>query len=141
MVVADRLVLPRSLGDRLLDEAGRAPDSEICGLIAAGSDALPVRYPIANRAIRAADRFDMDFADQIAAFKTMREAGETLLAIYHSHPQGEAEPSIHDRRGHSYPDALALIVAPNAARADMIRAWAMQTEVPREVAINWVDAS
>lgn len=131
------LTLPRALGDALLDDARRAGTVEVCGLLAAGEDHGPVRYPIANRAVRASDRFDMDAADQIAAFKAMREAGERLLAIYHSHPQGEAEPSIHDRHGHSYPDALALIVAP-AARAARIRAWAMQAEVASEVAINWL---
>ncbi|KEZ79087.1 Mov34/MPN/PAD-1 family protein [Salinisphaera hydrothermalis] len=134
------LILPRGLGDSLLDEARRAGTVEICGLIAASDGQAPVRYPIANRAARAADRFDMDAAGQIAAFKAMREAGETLLAIYHSHPHGEAEPSMHDRHGHSYPDALGLIIAPAAVRAAAIRAWAMQTGAPAEVAINWVSA-
>lgn len=135
-----RLTLPSALGDALLDEARGAGAVEICGLIAAGEAHAPVRYPIANRAARAADRFDMDAADQIAAFKTIREAGQTLVAIYHSHPRGEAEPSIHDRRGHSYPEALALIVAPAAVRAARIRAWAMQASAPVEVTIDWVDA-
>ncbi|HET7315439.1 M67 family metallopeptidase [Salinisphaera sp.] len=141
-MVATRLTLPHALGAALVDEARDAGGFEICGFIAAaaGGDNKPiVRYPIANRAARAADRFDMDAAEQVAAFKRMRERGETLIAIYHSHPIGEAEPSTHDRRGHSYPDAAAVIAAPNA-RAAPIRAWRMTAAAPKEIAIAWAGA-
>ena len=136
---AGPLTLPERLGDTLLEEARRAPGMELCGLIASGGDATVVRYAIANRAARAADRFDMDPADQIAAFKRMRERRETLIAIYHSHPVGEAEPSIHDQRGHSYPDAMAVIVAPAARSGDTIRAWDLANEMPLERPIAWTD--
>lgn len=137
MRVADRLTLPEALGAALLIEARHAPNSEICGLIAAGVDKSPVHYPIANRASRTADRFEMDPSGQIAAFKRMRDHGQTLLAIYHSHPSGEAEPSMQDRRGHSYPDAAAVIVAPNAQLGDLIRAWNLAGDAACEIPIEW----
>ena len=77
---------------------------------------------IANRATRAADRFQMDIGQQIDAFRTTRCAGRLIVAIYHSHPVGEAVPSGHDRRGHGYPAIPAIIIAPGA-EADVIRAW------------------
>lgn len=140
MSAVDRLVWPPALYETLVDEARNARDVEICGLIAATGDALPTRYPIANRAARVADRFDMDPAGQITAFKRIRERTEALIAIYHSHPAGEAEPSIHDRRGHSYPGAAAVIVAPNAQSGDIIRAWDLASETPLEIPIEWREA-
>lgn len=138
MPITDRLTLPRALGNVLIEAAGRAaPSFEICGLIAASDDQAAVRYPIANRAECGHDRFDMDPAAQIAAFRQMREQQQTLLAIYHSHPVGEAVPSIHDRRGHSYPDAAAMILAPNARVGDRIRAWNLAGTAPREIPIEW----
>jgi proteasome lid subunit RPN8/RPN11 len=43
----------------------------------------------------------------------MRERGEELFAIFHSHPQAPAEPSATDLELAAYPDALYLIVSLN----------------------------
>ena len=55
--------------------------------------------------------------------KTMRENGETLFAIYHSHPSAPPEPSIHDLEGLGYPDALYLIISLNIKGVLEMRAW------------------
>lgn len=136
MTGSARLDLPGPLADTLIAEARTAHGFEVCGFIAVTTDGTTARYAIANRAPRPADRFDMDAAEQIAAFKQMREAGETLIAIYHSHPRGEAVPSAHDVQGHSYPDVAALIVAPEA-RAATLRAWDMSHTPPTELDIVW----
>jgi len=41
----------------------------------------------------------------------MRERGEELFAIFHSHPAAPAEPSALDMAQAGYPDALYLIVS------------------------------
>ena len=41
----------------------------------------------------------------------MRDNGEELKAIYHSHPEAPAQPSLDDIRQHEYPDVLYLIVS------------------------------
>jgi proteasome lid subunit RPN8/RPN11 len=43
----------------------------------------------------------------------MREQGEELFGIYHSHPHSPAEPSDTDLRQAGYPEALYLIVSLN----------------------------
>ncbi len=43
----------------------------------------------------------------------MRENGEALFAIYHSHPTSPAEPSAIDLELAAYPDALYLIISLN----------------------------
>lgn len=132
------LVLPISLGERLIADARLAGGAEICGFIASAARTPATRYRVANRAVRTVDRFDMDPADQIAAFRHMRESGLTLDLIYHSHPRGEAEPSAHDRHGHSYPEAAALIIAP-AGRTRRLRAWRLSRDTAREIPIDWRD--
>ena len=117
MVIANHLALPVALGATLLADARRDSSVEICGVIAAASDAPPRHYPITNRASRASDRFDMDPAGQIAVFKLMRERRLRLIAIYHSHPTGEAEPSIHDQRATATP-----MQQPSSLRLTLTRA-------------------
>lgn len=102
--------LPQPLLDELLARAGAAPGREVCGLLAGPPGEPPARhYPVTNTAERA-DRFDMDAAELIDAFRCMRQAGEELLAIYHSHPFGPPTPSATDIAECQYPEAVHLIL-------------------------------
>jgi proteasome lid subunit RPN8/RPN11 len=123
----------------LCAEAATQPEREICGLIGAAAGRAPSIYPIPNRAANPRSRYSMDPAAQIAAFKAMRVRGETLAAIYHSHPNGTAVPSRRDCREWTYPEALCLIVG-LADGIPHLRAWrwsadgfapvCLQAEVP-----------
>lgn len=53
----------------------------------------------------------MDPHTQIAAMAAMRECGETMLGIYHSHPTTPAEPSPRDLAEAAYPGAAYVIIS------------------------------
>ncbi|HEY9148296.1 MAG TPA: M67 family metallopeptidase, partial [Gammaproteobacteria bacterium] len=55
--------------------------------------------------------FAMDPQQQIDAMRHMREGGEELFAIYHSHPHAPPEPSRRDLQEAAYPEALYLIIS------------------------------
>ena len=83
---------------------------EGCGLLA-GRDNLATRFmPITNRQASAI-AFDMEPAELIPALRSIREAGERLLAIGHSHPKGPASPSRRDIESAFYPEAAHIIVS------------------------------
>ncbi len=104
---------PRPLANRILALAQSSPDKEICGLISARNN-QPLRcIPVANVADQPDHLFTMDPAQQIDAMRQMREQGETLFAIYHSHPTESAEPSATDLEQVGYPEALQLIISLN----------------------------
>jgi proteasome lid subunit RPN8/RPN11 len=132
------LDLPRPLATALLSAAASAGAFEICGFVAAAAGAFS-RYAVANCAAQPATYFAMDPAGQIAAFKAMRQSGESLLAIYHSHPRGEAVPSAADSDDHNYPETPALLLAPQA-KGEPIRAWQLVGTSMREIAITWNNA-
>jgi len=48
----------------------------------------------------------MDEAQKIDAMRKIREAGEEMFGIYHSHPSSEAVPSVTDIKEAAYPDAV-----------------------------------
>jgi proteasome lid subunit RPN8/RPN11 len=83
---------------------------EVCGLIGLGPEGTTV-YPVRNVSPDPAHRFELDPRAQIAAMRTMRERGEDLFAIYHSHPRAPAWPSARDVEEASYAEALYLIVS------------------------------
>lgn len=132
----DTLTLPRPLADRLLAEARKSPDTEICGFVGGRGGRARNVYPIVNAAENPGRRFLMESREQIAAIKTMRERGEDMLAVYHSHPDSPPEPSIHDIEGLGYPDALQLIISLATGGVPQLRAWRCHGNQAGEVQLN-----
>ena len=106
-----QVTLPISLVNKILTYAQHSPESEVCGLIAARDGTPATLYPIANVADLPEKLFAMDPAAQIEAMRQMRDNGEELFAIYHSHPHAPAQPSQRDMEEAAYPQALYLIVS------------------------------
>lgn len=104
------MYLPGWLHATLLDRARAEPKREVCGLVGARRGEPVSHYPIPNVAPEPAARFSMDPAAQIDAMRRMRDAGEALFAIYHSHPHGPPRPSAIDLEEAAYPETLYLIV-------------------------------
>jgi [CysO sulfur-carrier protein]-S-L-cysteine hydrolase len=101
------------LAPGILEEAIRHSKSahprEACGLLV-GRGSAERLIPIKNIAADA-NQFEMDPAQLISVFRDLRESGEDLLAIFHSHPHGPAEPSKTDIERAYYPQAAHLIVS------------------------------
>ena len=107
------LELPRALVNQILAHAQQNPDEEICGLISSKNEVATKYYRIGNTAPDKTHHFEMNGAEQIAAMKKMREQGENLMAIVHSHPDAPAIPSTYDEESNGYPDAYYLVVSLN----------------------------
>jgi proteasome lid subunit RPN8/RPN11 len=105
--------IPRKLTQQLLHHAQSSPESEVCGLISAKNSQPYHCYPINNVASQPESKFLLDAQQQIAAQVTMREKGEELFAIYHSHPTAPALPSKTDIALAHSPDILHLIISLN----------------------------
>jgi proteasome lid subunit RPN8/RPN11 len=105
------IAIPRKLVNQILEQAQRSPSAEVCGLIAA-RDGHPLRcYPITNTDPHPDHHFHMDPQQQIAAMRQMREQGEELFAIYHSHPDAPPLPSAQDLQEAAYPEAFYIIIS------------------------------
>lgn len=119
---------PRKLTQQLLHLAQSSPEAEICGLIGANSQGRPVScYPVDNSSEMPSQRFLLDARQQITAMKNIRDNGETLFAIYHSHPSAPAFPSAMDIEQAAYPDALHLIISLDTQGVLEMRAFHINT--------------
>ncbi len=108
---AKPIELPRAMVNQILHFAQSSPELEVCGLIGA-KDGLPVTcYPVENAAATPQVRFQLDPAGQVDAMRQIRERGEELFAIFHSHPTAPAEPSAVDLADAAYLDALYLVIS------------------------------
>jgi proteasome lid subunit RPN8/RPN11 len=128
--------LPRTVVNELLKQAQGSPEAEVCGLIGSGDDGRASVYPVSNVA-EAPDRlFQMEPSAQIGAMRRMRERGETLLAIYHSHPHAPAAPSPRDLEEAAYPEALYLVISLDTKGVLEMRGYRLDGNTPREVELK-----
>jgi len=116
------VILPAALADELIAHArANAPD-ECCGLIGGRGGA-------ATRVLRAVNTeaspfmYVMDPREQMALMDDVDDAGEDLLAIYHSHTRSAAYPSRTDVDLAFFSDPLYVIVSLQDADAPVIRAF------------------
>jgi [CysO sulfur-carrier protein]-S-L-cysteine hydrolase len=119
----EKILLPRNLVQQMFHQAQASPENEVCGLISAANGSVSRCYPVANVAGGIHVEQVRRVAGQVHALREIRERGETLFAIYHSHPHAPPEPSARDRELTAYPEAYHLIISLNTKGVLELRAW------------------
>jgi proteasome lid subunit RPN8/RPN11 len=97
--------------DEIFEHSRGADPRECCGLMGGNEARAMTVYPMRNVAANPLVTYEAAPEDLFAAQRTMRDRGEQLLAIYHSHPRSaDPRPSETDVRLAYYPRAVYLIV-------------------------------
>jgi proteasome lid subunit RPN8/RPN11 len=98
--------------DEILRHARESDPAECCGLVGGSNDRKARSiYPLHNIAANPLVTYEAAPEELFAAQRLMRDRGEALLAIYHSHPRSvEPLPSDTDVRLAYYPETIYLIV-------------------------------
>ena len=98
--------------NEIIAHAREAAPHECCGLIGGTSEGSgQTVYRLRNVAANSLVTYEAAPEDLFSAQRAMRERGEQLLAIYHSHPRSaDPTPSETDVRLAYYPSAVYLIV-------------------------------
>jgi len=96
----------------IIAHAREESPAECCGLIAGTADGTArTVYRARNMAAQPLVTYEAAPEDLFAAQRAMREGGEQLIAIYHSHPRStDPQPSPTDVRLAYYPSAVYFIV-------------------------------
>lgn len=104
--------LLREHHDAMIAHAREVAPAECCGLIGGLADnTARTIYRLRNVTANPKLGYEAAPEDLFAAQRQMRERGEELLAIYHSHPRAvDPSPSETDIRLAYYPSATYLIV-------------------------------
>lgn len=113
------MILSERLRQQMFNHALSDSSHEICGLLGGKCQQLTSYYPVKNIAPDPARRYLMDPGEQIAALKQMRDQGESLAAIFHSHTDAPAQPSSTDLNMAYYPDTCYLILSLQTSPPEM----------------------
>jgi proteasome lid subunit RPN8/RPN11 len=106
------LQLTRNHLNIIIRHAEESAPEECCGLVGGNSaEQAQTIYRLRNAAAHPQVAYEASPQELFTAQRQMRERGEQLIAIYHSHPKAiSPSPSDTDVRLAYYPSAIYLIV-------------------------------
>lgn len=85
--------------------------NEACGILGGKNGIVTEIYPTTNIDENPRVRYLIDPKGQFGAIKDMRKKGIEMVAIFHSHPESQAYPSVTDVGLAYYPEAYYIIVS------------------------------
>ncbi len=132
----DSIKLPRSLVNEILHHAQTESEQEVCGLVGKNQEDAFFCYPMRNVAENPKKEFLIDAEQQAAVFQTLMNTGQALFAIYHSHLNAEAAPSLRDQQMAYYPDTVYLIISLNTQGVLQMRGYRLQNHIFNEVQLE-----
>ena len=104
------LSCPEVIQQQLFDHALSIAPIESCGYLAGKDGVVTTFYPMTN-IDNSPEHFSFDPKEQFQVVKKARAAKESLLAVYHSHPESPARLSEEDIRLFNDSDPVYLIVS------------------------------
>lgn len=134
MSESDSLLIHRAQAQELMRRARAAAPAECCGLLIGSAGAVREILPLTNAAARPAVAYLAEPGELLRALMEIEASGDELLAIYHSHPQGDATPSETDIREAAYPQALQVIIG-LAGGSEQLAAWRLESGTVRRAEI------
>ena len=123
------LVLDHIQRQRLGELAQAGSPYEVCGFVAGKDNTALELIPIENIDANPEKHFTMHQESALQAFKHLDDTGQSILAIYHSHPSGLPVPSQEDIRemALNFPGVPQLIIA-GFPRQIQIGAWSIDSD-------------
>ena len=121
--------LPRTVYDEIIAHSRAGKPEEVCGILRGRAGRAAELYRARNLAEDRIDNYDVDPQTLLKQFE-FEEAGDEMVAIYHSHPVSVAYPSATDAWNAHYPETYYLICSLEFDEAPVIRAFLMQPEWP-----------
>ncbi|MGB9245600.1 MAG: M67 family metallopeptidase [Candidatus Acidiferrales bacterium] len=118
--------LARGVAAEILNHARGNPEEECCGLLVGRHGAIAQAFPAKNVAKQPATAYEIAPKELFRIMREIRAAGLELLGIYHSHPQGDNQPSLRDVERAYYPGAAYFILSPRADAPEPIRAYSIR---------------
>lgn len=120
----DVLRLSREAADEIAAHARSTLPAECCGLIGGAGGMGSAVYRLRNVAPDTLTAYEAAPEELFDAQREMRARGETLVAIYHSHPRAaDPVPSTADVRLAFYPAAIYIIIGFDDEGSTVLRAF------------------
>ena len=134
------LVIRADLVEAIIAHARRDHPDEACGVLTGpeGSDRPERHIPMIN-AERSPTFYRFDSCEQLKVWRSMDNADEVPVVIYHSHTATEAYPSRTDVNLASDPDAHYVLVSTRDPDRHEVRSYRIVDRAVTEEPVNIVE--
>jgi len=130
-----KIRLSQQLFDRMIAHCKSVYPHEACGIFSGRNGVAEKIYEMPNVESSPVS-YMVDPKAQFMAMKEMRENGETMVSVYHSHPQSLPYPSGKDIELAFYSDAVYIIVGLGNIERPEARAYTIREGEVREANID-----
>ncbi len=120
------LTIDLALCEQIIDHARRGYPYEVCGLVGGRDWQAELVTSVPNASLTPHNTYEMERQAMVDAIIAFQRQGREVVAIYHSHPDGDAVPSELDIAQATWSDAIYLIVGLNEAEEPDFRAWTIR---------------
>jgi len=120
------VVLPAAVYAEIVQHARAGKPEEICGVVRGRGLAAHAAIRGRNIAAERIENYEVDPQTLLLQFD-FEEAGDEMMAIYHSHPASVAYPSATDAWNAYYPDSIYLICSLEHDEAPVLRGFRLTT--------------
>jgi proteasome lid subunit RPN8/RPN11 len=128
--------IPKELIDEMVAHAREDLPNECCGMVG-GRDGEATRVVRVENAAASPLRYEMDPQAQYDALKAIEDAGEELVAIYHSHTRSAAYPSQTDvNEAVMWPEQVYVIVSLEDEDAPDVKGYSLKEMKIADVALD-----
>src|SRR5258708_9377484 len=138
MQTSSQLIIGSRQLRQIINHALRGHPYEVCGLAGGRDWQVETVVEVPNASLTPQYSFEMEQQGMVDVIISFQRAGQEVVAIYHSHPDGEAIPSQHDINQVTGPDAGYLIVGLTDPQAPDVRGWMIRRENAKPVEVELV---
>jgi proteasome lid subunit RPN8/RPN11 len=131
-----RIDMRQEIANALTVQARSCPSEECCGLLAGRDGTITRIFAATNAASDPAKNYEIAPQELFRLIREIRAAKLELLGIYHSHPNGENEPSARDIELAYYPGTAYFILSPLPAAQRAVRAFSIRDGRATELEIQ-----
>ena len=128
----DVLILPQAIYDEIIAHAREGAPEEVCGILSGRGNLATGLYRARNVASERTINYAVDDRTLLKQFE-FEARGETMVAVYHSHPESPAFPSATDARQAYYPDAAYIICSLERPERAVMRAFLLIQRTPQPI--------
>jgi proteasome lid subunit RPN8/RPN11 len=112
------------------------PLTECCGMLAGRDGVITRAFRASNAAKNPAAEYEIAPKQLFQLTREIRAAELELLGIYHSHPNGQNEPSARDIEQAYYPDVAYFIISPQQDAEKPLRVFSITNGQVSELEIQ-----
>ncbi len=107
----EKIRITEPMREAIIHHAMAARPQECCGLLSGAGNVICEAHALSNEADQPEVRYFASPKELFTAMRRIRESGQQMLGIYHSHPRSPAYPSASDVEMAFYPEAVYFIIS------------------------------